>query len=119
VLRTLAVAAIVIVTGAGPQLNVMTPPAATAATTAAEVQLAALPSPTTRFGCPTSTACPSAGTAAFPAGFPAEKATFGGIDESPTEGEAPAPAGTGDPAGDPATTGPPDGLASAEADAAG
>jgi hypothetical protein len=36
VLRTFAVALITIVTGARPQLNVMTPPAATALTTAAE-----------------------------------------------------------------------------------
>src|SRR5450432_1043023 len=50
VFTTLAVAVIVMVTGAGPQENVMTPPAATALTTAREVQLAAVPSPTTRAG---------------------------------------------------------------------
>jgi hypothetical protein len=37
----------VIVTGDGPQLNVMTPPAATAAATAADVQLAGEPLPIT------------------------------------------------------------------------
>jgi hypothetical protein len=40
----------VIVTGFGPQLNVMTPPAATAATTAAGVQLAGVPEPITWSG---------------------------------------------------------------------
>ena len=49
----------------------MTPPAATAATTAAEVQLAAVPWPTTRSGCELSTARAAAGTAAPPPGFPA------------------------------------------------
>lgn len=43
VLRTLAVACITIVTGFGPQLKVITPPLATAATTAPDVQLAAVP----------------------------------------------------------------------------
>ena len=44
-LRTFAVWRIRIVTGAGPQSNVTTPPRATAATTAAEVQLAGVPVP--------------------------------------------------------------------------
>src|SRR5947208_2514400 len=61
----------VIVTGAVPQLNVMMPPAATALTTASEVQLAALPVPTTRVGWLVSTACASAGTVACPLGLPA------------------------------------------------
>jgi hypothetical protein len=47
VLRTLAVAFILIVTGDAPQLKVITPPLAMALTTAAEVQLAAVPPPTT------------------------------------------------------------------------
>src|SRR5690349_18513660 len=76
-LRTLAVAAIVIVTGSGPQENVITPPAATAATTAAEVQLPGVPSPITRVGLLVSSARASAGTAARPSGFPAS-ATAGG-----------------------------------------
>jgi hypothetical protein len=50
VLRTLAVAVIVMVTGLGPQENVIMPPAATAATTACDVQLAAVPFPMTRVG---------------------------------------------------------------------
>jgi hypothetical protein len=61
----------VITTGSGPQENVMTPPAATAATTAADVQLPGVPLPTVRVGCEVSTAPASAGTAACPAGFPA------------------------------------------------
>ncbi|GIH97014.1 hypothetical protein Psi01_76440 [Planobispora siamensis] len=48
----------------------MTPPAATARTTAREVQLAGVPSPTTRVGREVSTGRASAGTAARPRGFP-------------------------------------------------
>ena len=55
-LRTFAVAVIVMVTGAGPQSKVMMPPAATAFTTAAEVQLAGVPVPTLRDGWLVSTA---------------------------------------------------------------
>src|SRR6266487_3607981 len=51
VLRTFAVARITMVTGPEPQEKVMTPPARTARTTAREVQLAAVPLPTTRSGC--------------------------------------------------------------------
>ncbi|MHA6758511.1 hypothetical protein [Streptacidiphilus sp. PAMC 29251] len=68
---TLAVASIVITTGSGPQEKVITPPAATAATTAAEVQLPGVPWPTVRVGCVLSTACAAVGTAAPPPGFPA------------------------------------------------
>jgi hypothetical protein len=50
VFDTVAVAFMVMVTGFGPQLNVMTPPAATAATTAADVQLAGVPLPITWSG---------------------------------------------------------------------
>ncbi|WP_237771231.1 hypothetical protein [Kribbella sp. ALI-6-A] len=60
----------VIVTGAGPQLKVITPPAATAATTAADVQPAGVPLPTTRSGRLVSTACAAAGTVASPPGLP-------------------------------------------------
>jgi hypothetical protein len=70
-LRTFAVALIVMVTGSGPQEKVITPPAATAATTAFDVQLAGVPFPMTRVGCELSTALASAGTAARPLGFPA------------------------------------------------
>jgi hypothetical protein len=48
----------------------MMPPAATAATTAAEVQLAAVPEPTIRVGCEVSAARASAGTGAWPPGLP-------------------------------------------------
>jgi hypothetical protein len=71
-LRTFAVAVMAIVTGAGPHEKVITPPAATAATTAAEVQLAAVPAPTTVVGCEVSTGRPSAGIAAWPFGLPAD-----------------------------------------------
>src|SRR5260370_11418495 len=50
VLGTRAVAVIKIVTGLLPQSNLMIPPAATARTTAADVQLAGPPSPITWFG---------------------------------------------------------------------
>src|SRR5690349_20562183 len=69
-LRTIAVAAMSMVTGAVPQLNVMIPPAATALTTAAEVQLAAVPVPITRVGCEVSTGPASPGTDAPPPGLP-------------------------------------------------
>jgi hypothetical protein len=58
----LAVWLITIVTGSGPQEKRMIPPARTAATTAAEVQLAAVPLPTTWLGWEVSTARPAAGT---------------------------------------------------------
>ncbi|GIJ29981.1 hypothetical protein Vqi01_51430 [Micromonospora qiuiae] len=58
------------VTGSGPQSKVMIPPAATARTTAAEVQLAGVPVPTVRVGFEVSTAPATAGTATRPAGFP-------------------------------------------------
>jgi hypothetical protein len=59
---TLAVAPILIVTGLGPHENRMIPPARTAATTAAELQLAAVPCPTTCVGCDVSTGPASTGT---------------------------------------------------------
>src|SRR5919199_2756041 len=70
VFTTFAVAVIVMVTGLLPQLKRMTPPLATAATTALEVQLAAVPVPTVRLALRVSTARASAGTAALPAGLP-------------------------------------------------
>ena len=70
-LKTRAVAAILMVTGAGPQLNVITPPAATAFTTAAEVQLAGVPLPTTWSGEDASASPASGGTGAVPDGLPA------------------------------------------------
>ncbi|GAA4575534.1 hypothetical protein GCM10023193_74340 [Planotetraspora kaengkrachanensis] len=70
-LRTFAVALMAIVTGSGPQEKVITPPAATAATTAFDVQLPGVPVPTTRVGREVSTGLASAGTAARPLGLPA------------------------------------------------
>ncbi|MBB5959495.1 hypothetical protein FHS29_006116 [Saccharothrix tamanrassetensis] len=70
-MRTFAVAVIAMVTGSGPQSNVTTPPAATAATTASDVQLAAVPLPTTVVGLELSSGPASGGTSAVPAGFPA------------------------------------------------
>src|SRR4029450_13639853 len=69
-LRTLAVGVMAMVTGAGAQLNVMMPPAATALTTAAEVHPAGVPDPMTWSGWLVSTARASAGTAAWPFGLP-------------------------------------------------
>jgi hypothetical protein len=60
--RTFAVCVMTIVTGSGPQEKVMMPPAATAATTAADVQDAGVPVPTTRVGREVFTWAASAGT---------------------------------------------------------
>ncbi len=70
-LKTRAVAFIRMVTGFGPHLKVMIPPRATAFTTACEVQLAADPFPTTRFGWEVSTARAAGGIGELPVGFPA------------------------------------------------
>src|SRR5215510_14642195 len=70
-LKTFAVCVRTIVAGSGPQLKVMTPPLATAATNASPVQLAAVPVPTTDVGDDTSSAWPCAGTVAWPFGYPA------------------------------------------------
>src|SRR3954469_14613704 len=64
VLTTFAVRFSTIRTLPGPQRNRMTPPLATARTTAREVQLRALPWPTQRAGCEGSTARASRGTEA-------------------------------------------------------
>ena len=61
---------ITIVTGLGPQLKVMMPPAATSRTTAADVQLAGVPFPITWLGCVVSTARPAGGTWKCPPGLP-------------------------------------------------
>ena len=63
-LRTFAVVVNLIVTGFGPQENVISPPRATARTTAADVQLAAVPLPTTLVGREVSTGRAAAGTGA-------------------------------------------------------
>ncbi|MFF0374844.1 hypothetical protein [Actinoplanes missouriensis] len=65
----------------------MTPPAATAFTTAAEVQLSGVPSPTVRVGSLVSAALAAAGTEARPFGLPG----FGSF-EPEAEGEADAEA---------------------------
>ncbi|WP_329172461.1 hypothetical protein [Streptomyces sp. NBC_01477] len=59
----------------------MTPPLATAATTAAEVQLAGVPLPTVLVGFEVSAARAAAGTAACPSGLPAcaAEAAFGAV----------------------------------------
>ena len=59
-LNTLAVFCITIVTGRGPQLKVMMPPAATAAMKRSPVQLPGVPSPTTWFETDTSSGIASA-----------------------------------------------------------
>src|SRR2546430_2073852 len=76
-LRTFAVAFSVMVTGPGPHEKVMTPPAATALTTASEVQLSGVPVPMTRVGWLVSAAAASAGTIACPPGLPPGGAGFG------------------------------------------
>ncbi len=72
-LRTLSVCESVIVSGSGPQLKVITPPAVTAVTTAAEVQLAGVPVPITRSGALTSSTPHPVGTVAVPFGLPGVK----------------------------------------------
>src|SRR4051812_30650794 len=62
VLTTFAVDLIAMVTGRRPQRNLMTPPLATARTTARDVQLRAVPCPTMRVA-RALTARPAAGTA--------------------------------------------------------
>jgi hypothetical protein len=64
----------VIVTGAEPQLNVMIPPAATALTSADDVQLDGVPVPITWFGWLVSTGRAAAGIVACPFGLPARNA---------------------------------------------
>jgi hypothetical protein len=59
-----AVDVILMVTGADPQENLMMPPAATADTTALDVQLRGVPLPITRVGWEVSTARAAAGTGA-------------------------------------------------------
>ncbi len=62
------------VTSPLPQSNVITPPACTAALSAAKVQLSAVPVPTTLSGAPVSTSAASAGSGRevqLPSGFPA------------------------------------------------
>ena len=69
-LKTFAVAPIGMTTGVGPQSKTMMPPWATAATTAAEVQLAGVPVPTTWSGSEVSARRASTGIGEWPVGFP-------------------------------------------------
>jgi len=73
VMGRFSVAEIGIVTAPSPQLNVMTPPAVAAACSAPNVQLAAVPVPTTAVGLDVSAGWPFAGTPALhePFGLPA------------------------------------------------
>src|SRR6185369_4243127 len=70
-LNTFAVSVSVRVIGAVPQLNVITPPLATAATKAAAVQLSGAPLPITVRGVAMLSACASAGIGHLPFGLPA------------------------------------------------
>src|SRR6185436_15926718 len=71
--RTLAVCDSVMVIGLAPQLKVITPPAVTAASTAAEVQPAGVPVPMTWSGRLTFSNPMPAGTGARPVGLPGLK----------------------------------------------
>jgi hypothetical protein len=76
------------VTGSGPQLNVMIPPPLTALDSAVNVQLDAAPVPTTVLGWLVSTGCASAGNVNVvqePVGFPA----IGSAAEGPAPLEVP------------------------------
>src|SRR6478752_2984150 len=87
---TFSVAVTGIVTGAAPQLKVMRPPAVTAACSAANVQLAAVPVPTIRSGWEMVTDCSFVGMPALqdPFGLPA---VHGGAPPLPPEPEPGAP----------------------------
>src|SRR5204863_10207561 len=78
-LTIFAVSSSAIVTGSGPQSNVITPPAATAATNAVLVQLSGVPVPTTVRGDDTSSAAASAGTPHAPSGLPAAGPCSGSV----------------------------------------
>ena len=81
----MAVAVITIVTGSGPQLKVITPPAATAATTACDVQLAGVPLPITRSGCDVSAGAASGGSGT-PPGLPGRGDESRSADEATVAG---------------------------------
>jgi hypothetical protein len=79
----------VITIGLGPQEKAITPPFATASTTAAEVQPAGVPLPITVVGFELSAASAAAGIAAWPSEFPgAGSAATGGADDLASDGEA-------------------------------
>ena len=76
-LNTLAGLARMMVAGSGPQLNVMIPPAATAAMNASGVQLSCVPVPTTVVGLDTSSSCASLGIGHVPSGLPGSPGWIG------------------------------------------
>jgi hypothetical protein len=76
------------VTKAGPQSKVTTPPRATAATKASLVQLAGVPFPTTVVGLEVSSARASAGTSQWPAGLPAGGPVLGSVGRKPAPPQA-------------------------------
>ncbi|GAA1760165.1 hypothetical protein GCM10009681_34200 [Luedemannella helvata] len=86
------------VTGAGPQSKVMIPPAATAATTALDVQPAGVPLPITLVGLLVSTGFAAAGTLARPLGLPAANRFTGAVVGAAFVVGAASVAGTGVPA---------------------
>ncbi|MGH3303709.1 MAG: hypothetical protein ACRDOK_18925, partial [Streptosporangiaceae bacterium] len=86
---TFAVALMVIVTGFGPQLKVMTPPSATAWTTAADVQLPGDASPMTCAGSAVSTGWAAGGTGAVPYPYSAGWTAPGGDGEAAGLGGGP------------------------------
>ncbi len=76
-LRTFSVWVSVIVTGSGPQLKVITPPAVTAATNAADVQLGRRAGPDDAVGRADVLEAHAGGTVAVPFGLPGLKAGIG------------------------------------------
>src|SRR4051812_17553871 len=93
------VAVTAIVTGALPQLNVITPPLPTAASSSANVQLSGVPVPTTVSGAETSADIAAAGTPArqCPSGLPFAGATDPGASIDRASGSPPPPSGDDDP----------------------
>ena len=90
-------------TGSAPQLNVMTPPAVTAVCSALNVQLAAVPVPTTAVGLDVSAGWPLAGTPALhdPLGLPAPPVEDDEPPFPPPGPPPPLPPGDGDPEPEP------------------
>src|SRR5262245_7199669 len=84
-LNTFAVDVITIVTGSGPQSNVMIPPLATAATKASPVHPAGEPDPITVVGDDTSSAWPAGATVAWPSGQPAGGPSWGFVGPPPVD----------------------------------
>src|SRR5882757_9492287 len=79
------------VRGAAPQLNVTTPPLATALTNASPVQLSGAPLPTTVRGAATLSGCASAGTSHLPSGLPGAGVSPGAVPPVPATPEPAVP----------------------------